>query len=122
MKPIPVIRKAIISLAKTLPALVLALLVITIVIAAPISANLWAQETETVDRIAAVINNEIITLYDLNQAFGPYANNIKSLKYPPEKERQTLSRYDRISSTSSLTACWLISKSNGTESPSVKKR
>ena len=90
MKPIPVIRKATRSLAKTLPALVLALRVTTIVIAAPISANLWAQETETVDRIAAVINNEIITLYDLNQAFGPYANNIKSLKYPPEKERQTL--------------------------------
>ena len=83
-------RKATKSLAKTVSALVFALLVTTIVIAAPISANLWAQETEAVDRIAAVINNEIITLYDLNQAFAPYANNIKALKYPPEKERQTL--------------------------------
>ncbi len=78
------------SLAKTVSALVFALLVTTIVIAAPISADLWAQETEVVDRIAAVINNEIITLYDLNQAFAPYAHNIKALKYPPEKERQTL--------------------------------
>ena len=68
-----------------------ALLVTTIVIAVPISANhLWAQETELVDRIVAVVNNEIITLYDLNRTFAPYATNIKALKYPPEKERQTL--------------------------------
>ena len=90
MKLIPVNRKATRSLTKTLSALVFALLVTTIVVAVPICADLWAQETEVVDRIAAVINNEIITLYDLNQAFGPYANNIKALKYPPEKERQTL--------------------------------
>jgi len=43
-----------------------------------------------VDRIVAVVNNEIITLYDLNRTFAPYATNIKALKYPPEKERQTL--------------------------------
>lgn len=67
-----------------------ALLEATIVIAVTISTNLWAQEAEMVDRIVAVVNNEIITLYDLNRAFGPYAANIKALKYPPEKERQTL--------------------------------
>jgi len=77
-------------LAKTLPALPFALLVTTIVAAGPISANLWAQESEVVDRIVAVVNNEIITLYDLNRAFAPYAKNIKALAYPPEKERQTL--------------------------------
>ena len=77
-------------LAKTVPALLFALLVTAIVTAGPISANLWAQESEVVDRIVAVVNNEIITLYDLNRAFAPYVNNIKSLKYPPEKERQTL--------------------------------
>jgi len=91
MKTIPVNRKATRSLAKTLAALMFALLVTTIVIAVPISANhLWAQETELVDRIVAVVNNEIITLYDLNRTFAPYATNIKALKYPPEKERQTL--------------------------------
>ena len=49
-----------------------------------------AQEPEVIDRIVAVVNNDIITLYDLNRAFKPYENNIKALQYPPEKERQTL--------------------------------
>ena len=90
MKPIAVNQKAIrsylnhifetasICLAKTVPALLFALLVTTIVTAGPISANLWAQESEVVDRIVAVVNNEIITLYDLNRAYTPYVNNIKS--------------------------------------------
>ena len=90
MKPTPVNRKATRSLAKTVPALMLALLVTAIVIVVPIAANLWAQESEVVDRIVAVVNNEIITLYDLNRTFAPYASDIKALKYPPEKERQTL--------------------------------
>jgi len=67
-----------------------ALLVTAIDIAEPVAVNLWAQESEVVDRIVAVVNNEIITLYDLNRTFAPYANDIKALKYPPEKERQTL--------------------------------
>jgi peptidyl-prolyl cis-trans isomerase SurA len=90
MKPTPVIRKANRSLAKTIPALMFALLVAAIVMALPIADNLWAQEPEMVDRIVAVVNNEIITLYDLNRTFAPYANDIRALKYPPEKERQTL--------------------------------
>jgi peptidyl-prolyl cis-trans isomerase SurA len=49
-----------------------------------------AQETETIDRIVAVVNSDIITLYDLNRAFKPYEANIKALQYPPDKERQTL--------------------------------
>ena len=76
--------------AKQVFALLLALLAASIVIAGPTSANLWAQESEVVDRIVAVVNNEIITLYELNRAFAPYVNQIKSLNYPPEKERQTL--------------------------------
>ena len=90
MKPTPLNRKATRSLAKTVPALMVALLVTAIVIALPIAADLLAQESEVVDRIVAVVNNEIITLYDLNRTFAPYAINIKALKYPPEKERQTL--------------------------------
>ncbi len=69
---------------------VVALVVTTVVIAVSVCRDLRAQETEVVDRVVAVVNNEIITLYDLNRAFTPYANNIKALKYPPEKERQTL--------------------------------
>ena len=90
MKPTPLNRKATRSLAKRIPTLMFALLVTAIDIAEPVAVNLWAQESEVVDRIVAVVNNEIITLYDLNRTFAPYANDIKALKYPPEKERQTL--------------------------------
>ena len=48
------------------------------------------QQAEVVDRIVAVVNADIITLYDLNRAFKPYEENIKALKYEAEKERQTL--------------------------------
>ena len=49
-----------------------------------------AQQSEVIDRIVAVVNSDIITLYDLNRAFKPYEANIKALGYPPDKERQTL--------------------------------
>lgn len=49
-----------------------------------------AQQNEVIDRIVAVVNSDIITLYDLNRAFRPYEANIKVLQYPPDKERQTL--------------------------------
>jgi len=52
--------------------------------------SVYAQEPEMIDRIVAVVNNDIITLYDLNRAFKPYEENIKALRYAPEKERQTL--------------------------------
>ena len=85
-----VIRKTNSCRPKTSPALIFALLVACIVIDLTSSGTLGAQETEVVDRIVAVVNNEIVTLYDLNRAFGPYAGNIQALKYPPEKERQML--------------------------------
>ncbi|UCF91985.1 MAG: SurA N-terminal domain-containing protein [Desulfobacterales bacterium] len=43
-----------------------------------------------VDRIVAVVNEDIITLFDLNQNLQPYAANIKALGYSAEQERQTL--------------------------------
>ena len=49
-----------------------------------------AQETQIIDRIVAVVNSDIITLYDLNRTFKPYEANIKALQYPADKERQTL--------------------------------
>jgi peptidyl-prolyl cis-trans isomerase SurA len=63
---------------------------ILVVITAASAGRLRAQETEVVDRIVAVVNADIISLYDLNRAFGPFEANIKALRYPPEKERQTL--------------------------------
>ncbi len=49
-----------------------------------------AAEVETVDRIVAVVNEEIITLYDLKRVFEPYAKNVKALKYSKDQERQML--------------------------------
>ena len=54
------------------------------------ASSLKAQETEIIDRIVAVVNSDIITLYDLNRALKPFAENIRALGYSPEKERQTL--------------------------------
>ncbi|UCG07300.1 MAG: SurA N-terminal domain-containing protein [Desulfobacterales bacterium] len=49
-----------------------------------------AEELALVDRIVAVVNNELITLYDLNQKFEPYVKNIKALGYDEDMERKTL--------------------------------
>ena len=49
-----------------------------------------AADTLVVDRIVAVVNEDLITLYDLNQAFKPYEANIKALGYSPEKEQEAL--------------------------------
>ena len=49
-----------------------------------------AADAVVVDRIVAVVNEDLITLYDLNQNFQPYEANIKALGYAPERERETL--------------------------------
>lgn len=54
----------------------------------PISAQ--AADAIVVDRIVAVVNDDLITLYDLNKTLQPYEENIKALGYSPEKERETL--------------------------------
>jgi peptidyl-prolyl cis-trans isomerase SurA len=69
---------------------VLSLLYVCIVTALVFRGAVYAQETEVIDRIVAVVNSDIITLYDLNRAFKPYEENIKALQYPPDKERETL--------------------------------
>ena len=61
-----------------------------IFVAVLLSGVASAQDSILVDRIVAVVNNEIITLYDLNQKFTPYAEKIKALGYAAEKERETL--------------------------------
>ena len=43
-----------------------------------------------VDRIVATVNDEIILLYDLNQAIKPYVDRIKASNYPNEKKREML--------------------------------
>ncbi|MGD9412143.1 MAG: SurA N-terminal domain-containing protein [Desulfobacterales bacterium] len=54
------------------------------------SIHARAEEAVVVDRIVAAVNDEIITLYDLNEALKPYESNIQALGYPPEKTRETL--------------------------------
>lgn len=41
---------------------------------------------EVVDKIVAVINDEIITLYDLNASFEPYLKNIENTYTGPDKD------------------------------------
>jgi peptidyl-prolyl cis-trans isomerase SurA len=54
------------------------------------SVRVLAAESVVVDRIVAVVNDQIITLYDLDQTLQPYEDNIRALGYSPEKERETL--------------------------------
>jgi peptidyl-prolyl cis-trans isomerase SurA len=51
---------------------------------------LSSRGSEIVDRIVAVVNDDIITLIELNSSLKPYAEKIQSLGYPPEKEKQLL--------------------------------
>jgi len=49
-----------------------------------------AEGAETVDRIVAVVNSDIITLYELNQSLQPYAERIKGLGYSSNQEHTML--------------------------------
>lgn len=49
-----------------------------------------AQSGEIADRIVAVINDDVITLFELNSVVKPYAEKIRSLGYPLEKEKKML--------------------------------
>jgi peptidyl-prolyl cis-trans isomerase SurA len=51
-----------------------------------------ADTPVVVDRIVAVVNDEIITLYDLNKELKPYEENIQALGYDADKTRETLFR------------------------------
>jgi len=45
---------------------------------------------EVVDRIVALVNDDIITLSELNRLFGPYEEKIRALGYPFDQEQQLL--------------------------------
>ena len=49
-----------------------------------------SASAEIVDRIVAVVNDDIITLTELNSSLKPYAEKIRSLGYPQDKEQQLL--------------------------------
>jgi peptidyl-prolyl cis-trans isomerase SurA len=52
-----------------------------------------AHSAEVVDRIVAIVNNDIIRLVELNEEFEPIEKQIQSKKYPEEKEREII--YDK---------------------------
>lgn len=47
----------------------------------------WA---EVVDRIVAIVNDEVISLYELDQAMQPYIDQVRSSRYAPDVERQLM--------------------------------
>lgn len=49
-----------------------------------------AIAAETVDRIVAIVNNDIIRLQELQQKFQPIAERIRNQNYPPKKEKELL--------------------------------
>ncbi len=49
-----------------------------------------ASAAELVDRIVAVVNEDIIRLSDLNETFAPVAEKIRSEGYPPEKDAEII--------------------------------
>jgi peptidyl-prolyl cis-trans isomerase SurA len=48
--------------------------------------------SEIVDRIVAQVNEDIITLYELNQSLAPYIEKIKERSLPLDQEQQMLAR------------------------------
>ncbi len=57
-----------------------------------VSLTAGAAETEVVDRIVAVVNDDIVSLVDLEQMMKPYMEKIRSSKYPPEKQSELTDR------------------------------
>ena len=48
--------------------------------------------TEIVDRIVAVVNNDIVTLTELDRKIMPFEEKILDMKYPARKEREMLNK------------------------------
>ena len=47
-----------------------------------------AAGAELVDRIVAVVNDEVISLYELDQVAGPYIEQVQNSQYPSDVERR----------------------------------
>lgn len=52
------------------------------------AGRVWAQKAEVIDRIVAVVNDEVVTLSDLNEELAPFEAKIRQMNYPLEKELQ----------------------------------
>ena len=49
-----------------------------------------SQDSEVVDRIVAIVNDDIIVLSELNEKLKPYTDRIVKMGYPPEKEKKMM--------------------------------
>lgn len=49
-----------------------------------------AAAAELVDRIVAVVNDEVISLYELDQVAGPYIEQVQKSRYPTNVEQQLI--------------------------------
>jgi peptidyl-prolyl cis-trans isomerase SurA len=66
------------------------LAILTVALLTPSSAP--AAQTETVDRIVAVVNEDIITQYDVEQVLRPMIQNLRGQGLSAERERQAIAR------------------------------
>jgi len=56
----------------------------------PVAAS--AAEAAVVDRIVAVVTEDVITLYDIEMLLRPLVQNLKAQRLPPEREAQALAQ------------------------------
>ena len=49
-----------------------------------------ADESEVIDRIVAIVNDDIIVLSELKEKLKPYTDRIVKMGYPPEKEKKMM--------------------------------
>ncbi len=62
-----------------------------------VSALTWALpgQAELVDRIVAIVNDEVITLSELEAAVSPYTSQIQTAAYRPEEKQEMLFKVRR---------------------------
>lgn len=63
---------------------------IIILLLVPLLLSSSPAQGELLDRVVAVVNNDIITLSDLDEMYLPYADRIRADGYAPEKEKEFL--------------------------------
>lgn len=49
-----------------------------------------AHGSEVVDRVVAVVNDDIISLFELNQTVRPFEEKLRDMNYPQDKEREMI--------------------------------
>jgi peptidyl-prolyl cis-trans isomerase SurA len=75
--------------AMNVPPWIIALAVLTVWLSAPAAG---AVAAETVDRIVAIVNEDIITQYDIDQALRPMLQSLRSQGMSADRERQASAR------------------------------